>query len=164
MLNGQENSRFNYIDSFVQAAFQVIEMMVNSEIEVNDPFFNHDPLHKYEVIIFITVRGDVEGKVFAGMDEKTAQNLTASLLNMDDTPALDKMGRSAISEFTNVIIGNATTLLSEAGYNCLISPPAFLIMSGEAPVVLQGLETTLVIPLVTEFGEMEINIALQKNA
>ncbi len=162
MIHNNPAPDFYHIDSFVQAATQVIEMMSGeTNISKQAPFFNHEPLTDYEVLIFISVTGDIMGDVFAGMKEETAFALAGVLLQ-SEVNALDFMARSAISEFINVIIGNATMLLADAGYNCLISPPSILTLSGRVPIELMGIETTLAVPIESKFGNVDINISLQK--
>lgn len=72
------------------------------------------------------------------------------------------MGESAICELKNIIVGTASTNLSLKGFRCNITPPLF-IMGGEIPDFLKHIHTALAIPIKTPFGEIEINLALQKD-
>jgi len=81
---------------------------------------------------------------------------------MSSTPVMtfDEMASSAIGELGNMISGNATTLLSEAGYECQITPPALVRGAG---VEIATATPALVVPLYTDFGKMEINVALEES-
>jgi CheY-specific phosphatase CheX len=46
------------------------------------------------------------------------------------------------------------------GYKCLITPP-LIMMKGQVPSFLEHVDTALAIPIVTPYGEVEINLSLR---
>ncbi len=160
MLKGVIGLTFEHIDSFVKATYSVIEMMLNPDMEAERPFFNSDPLSKYEVNVVVGVLGDLQGQVICGMSKETVKKIASQML-FTEVEEIDAMAESAICELKNIIVGTASTNLSLNGYNCNITPPMFL-MDGNIPDFLKHIETALAIPIKTPFGRVEINLALRK--
>jgi chemotaxis protein CheX len=152
---------FEHIDSFVKAAYSVIETMLNPDVQAGKPFFNDNPLAKYDVCILVGVLGDIHGQVICGMSRDTATRITSQML-MYEVSEIDMMGESALCELKNIIVGTASTNLSMNGYKCNITPPLFLT-NGDVPEFLQHVETALAIPIKTPFGEIDINLTLRKD-
>lgn len=152
---------FEHIDSFVKAAYSVIENMLNPQVEAGKPYFNDEPLQKYQVCVLVGVLGDLQGQVICGMSAETATKIISQML-YSEVNEIDLMGESAICELKNIIVGNASTNLSLTGYKCNITPPLFLT-GGYIPEFLKHIHTALAIPIKTPFGEIDINLALRKD-
>jgi chemotaxis protein CheX len=153
---------FQHIDSFVQAAYSVIETMLNPDVQAGKPFFNEEPLQKYEVLVLVGVLGDLQGQVLCGMDTETAKRIISQMMGGMQIDSIDDMGKSAICELKNIITGTASTNLSLVGYKCNITPPLF-ITPDNIPDFLKHIHTALAIPIHTAFGEVDINLALRKD-
>lgn len=152
---------FQHIDSFVKAAYSVIESMLNPNVTAGKPFFNEEPMLKYDVLVLVGVLGDLQGQVICGMSQETAKNIISQMMCME-VDDINEIGMSALCELKNIIVGTASTNLSTQGYNCNITPPLF-IMDKKIPAFLQHINTTLAIPIITPFGEMDINLSLKKD-
>ena len=152
---------FQHIDSFVRAAYSVIEMMLNPEVEAGKPFFNEEPLQKYDVLVLVGVLGDLQGQVLCGMSTETAQKIISQMMGTE-VDGINEMGKSAICELKNIITGTASTNLSLVGYNCNITPPLF-VTRDNIPDFLRHIHTSLAIPIHTPFGEVDINLSLRKD-
>lgn len=152
---------FQHIDSFVQAAYSVIEMMLNPEVDAGKPFFNEEPLEKYDVLVLVGVLGDLQGQVLCGMTIETATRIISQMLGTE-VNELTEMGMSAICELKNIITGTASTNLSMVGYSCNITPPLF-ITRDHIPDFLKHIHTALAIPIHTPFGNVDINLSLRKD-
>ncbi|TCL62105.1 chemotaxis protein CheX [Hydrogenispora ethanolica] len=139
----------------------MIEKMLNPDVQAGKPFFNDDPLTKYDISILVGVLGDLQGQVICGMSMPTAKNIASQML-MTQVEIIDEMGKSALCELKNIIVGTASTNLSLNGYHCNITPPLFL-MTQEIPDFLKHVQTALAIPIQTPFGNIEINLALRKD-
>lgn len=153
---------FQHIDSFVTAAHSVIESMLNPDVQAGKPFFNEEPLQKYEVLVLVGVLGDLQGQVICGMDTETAKKIISQMMGGMEIEGIDDIGKSAICELKNIITGTASTNLSLIGYKCNITPPLF-ITPDNIPDFLKHIHTTLAIPIHTPFGEVHINLALRKD-
>ena len=135
--------------------------MLDPNVESGKPFFNDEPLDKYEVRVLVGVFGDIQGQVICGMTVETAKNIASHMISAEVTE-LDLMSESALCELKNIIVGTASTNLSKKGYHCNITPPLF-IFGGEIPEFLKHIHTALAIPIRTPFGSVDINLALRKD-
>jgi chemotaxis protein CheX len=142
----------------VTAGIEVLEMVISSRPEPGQLAVRSATFTTQQISIVIGVTGDVEGQAVYGMSLVTATKIAAAMSN---TPPMtfDEMASSAIAELGNMISGNATTRLSEASYQCQITPPT--LVRG-ADVEISTAIPALVVPLYTDFGKMEINVALRE--
>jgi chemotaxis protein CheX len=146
----------------VHAAQTVIESMLQPPASSGTPFFNEEPLLKYEIKVLVGVLGDLQGQVICGMSNQTAAMIASQMLGMEPQAKLDALGESAICELKNIIVGTASTNLSLHGYRCTITPP-LLITGREIPEFLKHIHTALAIPIDTPCGRVEINLALRRD-
>jgi chemotaxis protein CheX len=148
-----------FINPFVTAGIGVLESVISSRPEPGQLAVRSATFTTQQVSIAIGVTGGVEGHAVHGMSLVTATKIAAAMSGM---PAMtfDEMASSAIGELGNMISGNAATLLSEAGYECKITPPT--VVRG-TDVEISTSTPALVVPLHTDFGRMEINVALTES-
>lgn len=144
----------------MKAAYTVIASMLNPEIEAGRPFFNTQPLEKYEIRILVGVLGDLQGQVICGMAKETAVKILSQML-LTQISQIDSMGESALCELKNIIVATASSNLAVNGFICNITPPLFL-MDRQVPEFLTHIQTALAIPIKTPFGAVDINLALRK--
>lgn len=76
-----------------------------------------------------------------------------------DFSNFSELAQSGISELGNVIVGQASTNLSELGYRTQILVPAFVVGKGSQISTL-GL-AQIVIPFEIEWGKLDLNLALR---
>lgn len=152
---------FQHIESFVRAVHTVIAMMLDPDVKTGKPFFNADPLTKYELAVLVGVLGDLQGQVICGMDQETGKNIIGRMLGVEN-PTIDAMGKSALCELKNIIVGTASTNLSEVGYRCNITPP-LLLSDGKIPDFLKHIDTALTVPIEIGSGKIELNLFLKKD-
>ena len=111
-----------------------------------------------EVTAVVQVSGSITGLVLYGMPEKTARAIVGHLQG-SPYEVFDTLAQSSISELGNVITGRAACLLSEAGFNSDLAPPMLIVGRGSMISTLDV--QRLVIPMETEFGSIEIQVALK---
>lgn len=111
-----------------------------------------------QVTIVHGVVGMVEGSVLYGMSLVTAEKIASTMIG-SPLMSFDDLANSAISELGDMVTGNAATYLSNAGYQCNITPPS--VMRG-ANLRISTITPALVVPVNTVAGRLEINIALQE--
>jgi chemotaxis protein CheX len=76
-----------------------------------------------------------------------------------DFDELDALAQSGIAELGNVITGRAAILLAQAGFPADIAPPMLLV--GRNMLISTLDVQRLVIPIETEMGKIEIQVALK---
>lgn len=153
--------KVEFINPFVAAAFMVLEQVAKTKVSRGKLSLKSSPIEGNSVNTVIGVTGDITGQVIYCMSTETAQKIASVMLMGMPVDDFDEIGKSAISELGNIITGNAATELGNNGYACSITPPT-LFMGKEVLVSTIDLQI-LVIPVMTELGEITINVALKEN-
>lgn len=151
--------RAEFVNPFIEAAQRVIRAETQSEVQRGTLSLNNSPYTTRDVTVLVAVTGRVQGTVLYSMPEQTARAIVSAMVGQ----AFDEMNDLAVSgiaELGNVITGTASTALAEAGFPSRIAPPIVLIGRGTqiSTVDIQR----LVVPLSTQLGPVEIQVALKE--
>jgi chemotaxis protein CheX len=150
-----------FLNPFVSAAHEILSHEMHETIEREDLRLENGVYLTDDVTVIISLVGAVDGTVFFSMSEGAAIEL-ASLLMGEKFEKLDKLAQSGIAELGNVIPGQASTKLSEAGYEINISTPSLII--GRDATISTLEYPRLIVPLATSMGLMTIHLALRESA
>ena len=150
--------RVEFINPFVQAVTEVLESELGSAPERGNIGLQRSAYTSNEVTAVVAVAGEVAGMVMFAMTQKTATGMVSKMLGQD-FPEFDALAQSGIAEIGNVITGRAAVLLSEAGFPSDLAPPMLLI--GKNTMISTLDVQRLVIPMETEFGSVEVQVALK---
>ena len=148
-----------YITPFITASYSVIGQTLNMKAEAGQIAMQPGMYISQQCNILTGVTGSVEGHVMYGMSLQTAHKI-ASLMMGRTMRYLDHMGVSAISELGNMITGNASNLLMEAGFFCDITPPS--IVRGNNLKISTPNVPALVVPLCLSIGVIEVMVCLDE--
>ena len=147
-----------FINPFLTAAFMVLERLGNKTTDKGKLTLKSSPIEGNDVNTIIGVTGDIRGQVLYSMNIDTAMKLASMMLMGMPVTEFDELCKSAVNELGNMITGNAASELGNSGFNCTITPPT-LFMGREVTVSIKNSQI-LVIPIITDFGEIAINVAL----
>ncbi len=153
--------KVEYVNPFVNAAFSVIEMTMNTKASKGQLAMRPSVFTSQQCNVITGVTGQIEGQVIYGMSLITADKV-ASLMLGQPVRTFDQLAASAIAELGNMITGNAMALLSEAGYVCDITPPS-IIRGTNVKITTLGIPA-LVVPLCMEAGNIELTVCLQERS
>jgi len=152
--------RAEYVNSFIGAARSVIQDLCNTEAKLGKIYIRQAPLSVANVVIMVGVVGEVVGQVYFELSASTAKSLASLMLGGMQIDELDELGKSAISEMGNMIMGNAGVLLADYNIDFEITPPSLL--TGEK-IQISSKYPTLVIPLeIGEWGQLAINVSVKE--
>lgn len=154
--------KVEFISPFVNATVKVLETEIGRAVPVEKGqlTIESSSYTGQDVTVLIGVIGAVQGIVMYGMSERTAKNIVSTLLN-ERIVIFNEMVESAIAEMGNVITGIASAELEKAGYASTLAPPT--VISGRGVVISTINIKRLQIPLETEFGRIELGVALREN-
>jgi chemotaxis protein CheX len=157
--------RMELIQPFINAADAVLAQSLCSTTRVNDLTMEEDVYRRHGVAALISVTGDIEGRIIFDMDQMVALKVACrsagcELTDIDESER-DQVARETICEMANQVIGNAVTVLNDAGYQFKIHPPSI----HEDTKGLGGSEDTeaLVMCFATDEGDFFMNIAMHYN-
>jgi chemotaxis protein CheX len=150
--------RADILEPFVEAARDVISSELGCEITPGRLAIATGAATTLDVTAVVGITGQVTGIAMYGMPEMMAMGIVEQMLGMP-TPELDDLSPSSIAELANVITGRASTHLAKLGVYTRLVPPIVLLGAGSR------LSTAnihrLVVPLETELGTMETQLALK---
>ena len=150
-----------FLNPFVEAAFEVLRAEMGVIAERGTVSLQRSACTADDVTAMIALVGDVEGMVLYGMSEATAIAMVSRILGQP-FESFDELAQSGIGELSNVITGQASMRLAEAGFEAKISPPTLVIGAGTTISTLDF--QRLVVPLHTELGDVYVHLALRERA
>jgi chemotaxis protein CheX len=151
--------RVEYINPFVESAFNVLKEVLGTELTRGDLFLKSSSQPVLGVAAIIGLTGDVQGRILFDMEEKTALSIS-SAMNGETISEMDDMAKATITELANMITARAVTKLSEQGFQFDITPPA--IFTGKDMEVTNTQIESLIVPIQMPLGKLEINLAVRE--
>lgn len=147
-----------FINPFLESAVMVLEQVVQTKPQTGPIGLKELRGQSGFIWIQIQLIGQVNGDIVFGMSEISALNIVSAMMGGFQISSLDDMGRSAISELSNMISGNASTKLSSQGVHVDITPPALL---QGAQLQLFEARKALTVPLLMDgIGQLDIQVLL----
>jgi chemotaxis protein CheX len=161
--------RVEYINPFVETSFRVLQEVLNgADVKRGELYLKSTAMSVMGVAALVGLAGNaagsVEGRVLFDMTKETALNI-ASAMNGETLPAFDDLAKATISELANLITGQAVTKLHELGFKFDVTPPT-LFVGEEMEIAALGGGTdsveALIVPLITDCGKIEVNVAIRE--
>lgn len=153
--------RIEYINPFVETAYNVLAEVLGGEVSRGDLFLKSTSTPVMGVAVLVGLAGDVEGRVLFDMSLETAMKI-ASKMNNEELEEFDDLAKATIAELANIITAQAVTKLQELGFRFDVTPPA--LFTGEKMEIANHDVEALIVPMVTEQGKIEVNVAIREKA
>ena len=148
-----------FLNPFIDAVYEVLEAETSLQVQRGSLSLETDPYLTQDVTVVIGMVGQVEGSVFYGMSYTMALNLVSRMMG-ETYESFDTLAQSGIAELGNVITGRASIKLADSGFEATLSPPT-LIEGADATISTLD-NPRLVVPLMSEAGDMVIHLALRE--
>ncbi len=157
--------RVEYINPFVETSFQILsEVLGGAKVTRGDLYLKSTAMPVMGVAALVGLAGDVEGRVLFDMTYETALAI-ASKMNNEELKVFDDLAKATISELANLITAQAVTKLHELGFKFDLTPPALFAGEKMEIAALSGNTESveaLIVPLITDFGKVEVNVAIRE--
>jgi chemotaxis protein CheX len=160
--------RVEYINPFVEAAFNVLKEVLGTEVKRGDLFLKSTNMAIQGVAALVGLAGDVEGRVLFDMTKESALYVV-SAMNGEEFKAMDDMAKATIQELANMITAQAVTKLHELGFKFDLTPPA--LFTGDNMEVSSNLGKeveALIVPMRLgpegKHGKIEINVVIRERS
>ena len=154
--------RVEYINPFVEAAFNVLKEVLNTDVKRGDLYLKSTTMSIMGVAALVGLAGDVEGRVLFDMSKDTALAI-AGAMNGEKFDQLDELAKATIQELANMITAQAVTKLHDLGFKFDLTPPA--LFSGENMEISNHEVEALIVPMeLGSEGKIEINVAIREKA
>ncbi len=151
--------RVEYINPFVEAAFNILKEVVDSDIKRGELYLKSTSQPVLGVAAIVGLAGDVEGRVLFDMAQPTALAI-AGQMNGEELTSFDDLAKATITELANMITAQAVTKLHELGFTFDLTPPA--IFTGENMEISDSGVEALIVPIELSQGKLEINVAVRE--
>jgi chemotaxis protein CheX len=152
--------RVEYINPFVEAAFNVLKEVLNADVKRGELYLKSTTMSIMGVAALVGLAGDVEGRVLFDMTKETALNI-AGAMNGEQFTSLDELAKATITELANMITAQAVTKLHDLGFKFDLTPPA--LFSGENMEISNREVEALIVPMeLGNHGKIEINVAVRE--
>jgi chemotaxis protein CheX len=156
--------RVEYINPFVEAAFNVLKEVLQSDVKRGDLFLKSTTMQIQGVAALVGLAGDVEGRVLFDMTKQTALAV-ASGMNNEEMKVVDDLVKATITELANMITAQAVTKLHDLGFKFDLTPPA--LFTGDNMEISNNLEVeALIVPVEIgpggRDGKVEINVVIRE--
>jgi chemotaxis protein CheX len=156
--------RVEYINPFVEAAFNVLKEVLNSsEVKRGDLYLKSTSQTIMGVAALVGLAGDVEGRVLFDMTKETALAVSGAM-NGEIFTVMDEMAKATIQELANMITAQAVTKLHDLGFKFDLTPPA--LFTGDNMEVSNNLKVeALIVPMeLGAHGKIEVNVAIRERS
>lgn len=151
--------RVEYINPFVEAAHNILSEVLAEDVKRGDLYLKSTSMPVMGVAAFVGLAGDVEGRVLFDMSMDTALKV-ASKMNMEELTEFDELVKATITEVANMITGQAVTKLHDLGFKFDLTPPS--LFTGEKMEISDHEVEALIVPMLTEQGKIEVNVAVRE--
>lgn len=152
--------KVNFMNPFVEAAAEVLRIECGINVERGNLTLHKSALTTDEVTVLLSLVGQVQGVVLYSLSVQTGLELVSRVMGQP-FPEFDNLAQSGVAELGNVITGQATIKMAEAGWSVDISPPNLIHGKG---VTISTLDfSRVVVPLRTEAGEITVHLAVRES-
>ncbi len=151
-----------FVNPFIDAGMNVVKQIAGIDVRRGHLSYKGKPEPSYGVSIIIGVCGYLTGQVVYSMKTEVAERLVDKMLGGSKSPQDRKiLFIDTLGELANMITGNATGILSaKKDLELKITTPA--IVTGDNLNISLVTQPTLVLGLYTQYGPIEINVALEE--
>jgi chemotaxis protein CheX len=154
--------RLDYLDPIIESAKMVLSEYTGAPVERGSLQLRDHASSSKEVGAVVGLAGDVEGRIMLEMSRDTAI-VMAGAMNKERFTELSPFALDTLMELTNVLVAKAVSELNDRGFTFRLTPP--LIFVGDNIKCYGNLSIeSLLIPLRTSVGELDLNVALRMNA
>ena len=151
--------RVEYINPFVESAYGILKEVLDDEVKRGELYLKASSVPTMGVAALVGLAGDVSGRVVFDMDMATAIKI-AGRMNREEFTAFDDMAKATISELANLITAQAVTKLYDLGFKFDLTPPS--LISGQNLEISDQHVEALIVPLETNYGCIEVNVAIKE--
>ena len=150
------------INPFISAAQSVLRDMAQMSTKTGKPYLKNPEYEGHVISIIVGITGEMRGQVILSLEEPIACQIASAMMMGMPVTELNDMAKSAVSELSNMILGNAATIFSTKGISVDITPPN--LVSGSNLSFTVSDSKTICVPLNDDEDNtiIELNIAIKK--
>jgi chemotaxis protein CheX len=151
-----------YINPFIEASQTVLLQVAAIDAKLGKVFLKDSPYHSDTIAIIVGLTGKMRGQVVFSMNTRVAMSIASCMMMGMPVNELDEISKSAISELTNMILGNTATILYNKGIGIEITPPSF-IMGDNLQISTNKMKTVCIPLYLGDERQLDIDITIEDN-
>lgn len=149
-----------YINPFIEASQTVLNQAASIDAKLGKVYIKSSPYKGESILIFVGITGKIRGQAIFTMKKEVAFRIASAMMFGMPVDELNDISKSALSELTNMILGNTATLLYNKGIGIEITPPSLLF--GENLQITPSKMKTICIPLhLSDDETLEIDLSVE---
>jgi chemotaxis protein CheX len=148
----------SYINPFIGATLQALEMMAAVRPQRGAPFVKTDQASRGDISGIIGLAGETTGSVAVTFPEALARRIYANLVG-EEAEGITEEVCDAIGELANMIAGGAKAELSQQGCDFQIAIPTIVVGAGHT-IDHRGQGPCLVVPFTLDGEEFWLEVSL----
>jgi chemotaxis protein CheX len=150
-----------HVNPFVEAAMRVVAQVAGIEVRRGHLSYKAKAEPSFGVSIIIGIYGYLTGQIVYSLDATLAEKLVDKMLEGKSPEEKKIMFLDALGEVANMITGNATAVLNQR-LDQVLSITTPVIAAGTHLSVHLVPKPALVLGLLTQYGPIEISIAVEE--
>ena len=148
-----------YANVFIRSAVSVFQKELGITLTRKSLTRKNAPVPNLPISIVIGITGAIRGQVVFSVDNQFALQVTRGMIPNKSDEELKDLLNSAVSEIANMVTGQSSIVLAGESDLIHLTPPA--VFTGKEMQVDFLAIPTICLSMVSEFGDIEINIALR---
>lgn len=149
--------KVEYINPFITSIAKVIKDMCNLDVSIGSPRIAPTVCEGDTFLINVGITGDLRGSVSLSMPVDSAKSIATIMMCGSVVNEIDYMAKSALCELSNMIMGNASTILSHKGFKTDITPPT--AMCGMDISITTKDSVAILVPVIVKEG-IDVNLSI----
>ncbi|MCB2297381.1 chemotaxis protein CheX [Clostridium tagluense] len=150
-----------YINPFIEASKSIINQTTGFNPSLGKIYIKGTPYKGADVVVLIGLTGEIQGNVIISLSKKIACKIAAAMMGEISLVELDEIGKSAISELCNMILGTAASIFYKKNISIDITPPT--VFTGNNIELSLSKAVIVCIPLEFDDGDsVDINITYKE--
>lgn len=113
----------DFINPFLMSAVKIIKDVCQVDVAVGKPSLRDMSFGQDTLVILIGVTGEMKGQAILAFANEVACDVAGRMMMGPPLAEMDEIGRSAICELGNMIMGNTATIFATKGIGIDITPP-----------------------------------------
>lgn len=149
-----------FFDVFKEALMDALNKMTKTLLKYNDSFSSCKEYESEGVTTIIGIIGEFSGRMLIDLSKETASALASAVFRRP--PKDDEELTALLAEFTNIVAGNACSILNRKNkaLGLRLAPPS--ILSGENVRISAPDFSTIAVKAETNFGVLFMNVGFKE--
>lgn len=141
---------------FKEALLDAVNKMTKTLLTYKQEHVPDEEFRSRGLTVIIGIIGKFSGSLLIDLSKETAFNLVGAMMRSE--PKNNEQVTAALGEFTNILAGNACSLLNklDKAYGLRVSPPS--VLQGDGVVIARPNFKTISVLADTNYGEILLNV------